>query len=143
MRIILAVTIAALAAAATGCSTAPPPAPENVTPVSPTDEGRLDSIALIDRAVNTGLLDYSTGILYKVYVMFDSASVPPEYQSDVPAKCGTPLIMEVQRNWQRILPEHRSEIEIYIAPIGEIDDTDTELDDVTPDRLEHERNRLD
>jgi hypothetical protein len=31
----------------------------------------------------------------------------------------------------------------YIQPESELDEHDTGLDDVTPDRLEHERNRLD
>jgi hypothetical protein len=142
MRILHAVVLAVLAAAVFGCSADHPP-PEGITKSYPTDERPLDSVELIERAVNTGLLDYSTGLLYKVYAIFDPASLPPEYESDVPIKCGTPMIMEVQRNWHRILPEHRSEIEMYVTPLTESDASDTELDDVTPDRLEHERNRLD
>ena len=151
MRVVHAVMFAALAATVFGCSADRPQGDEATTAYAadeatrayPTDERPLDSIALIERAVSEGLLDYSTGLLYKVYAMFDSASLPPEYESDVPVKCGTPLIIEVQRNWNRILPEPRAEIGIYITPLTAPGESGTELDDVTPERLEYERNRLD
>jgi hypothetical protein len=108
----------------------------------PSDEVPLDSIALIDEAVTAGDIDYTTGLLYKVYAMFDPMSLPPEFESDVPAKCGTPLILEVQRSWSRFTPEQRAEIEIYIQPIADPGDgTDTDLDDVTRDLLDEERER--
>jgi hypothetical protein len=107
-----------------------------------TEAEKLDSLSLINLAVAAGRIDYSTGILYKVYVMYDPMSVPAEYRSDVPAKCGTPLILEVQRNWDRLTPEHRAEIAQYIEPLHEESDSDTQLDDVTPDRLNHERDSL-
>jgi hypothetical protein len=103
-------------------------------------ERPLDSIALIDEAVAAGDIDYTTGLLYKVYAMFDPLSLPPEFASDVPAKCGTPLVLEVQRNWHRFTPQERAEIEIYIRPItdpGEAAGTD--LDDVTRDLIDQER----
>jgi hypothetical protein len=109
----------------------------------PTDEVPQSSIALIDAAQTSGQLDYSTALLYKVYVMFDPDSLPPEYRSDVPSKCGTPVILEVQRNWHLLAPEDRLEISQYIQPIGEPGDTGTGLDDVTPDRLDRERDDLD
>ena len=151
MRAVCGVLLAVLAACAFGCSAHKQPQDETTTPVAveeptataPLGDRPLDSVTLIERDVSAGLIDYSTGILYKVYAMFDPMNLPAEYESDVPIKCGTPLIMEVQRNWHRILPEHRSEIETYITPIAEPGEPDTELDDVTPDRLEHERNRLD
>jgi hypothetical protein len=129
---------------AAGCAP-PPPTGEVVAPTvaSPTAERPADSITLIDRAVSAGRLDYSTGVLYKVYVMFEPESVPPEYGSDVPSKCGTPLVQEVQRNWNMLTAEHRSEISQYIQPVTEVDRTDTQLDDVSPDRLEGEREKLD
>jgi hypothetical protein len=108
----------------------------------PTDEVPLSSMALIDAAQSSGMLDHSTALLYKVYVMFDPDSLPPEYRSDVPSKCGTPVILEVQRNWHLLAPEDRLEISQYIQPIGEPGDTDTGLDDVTPDRLDRERESL-
>jgi hypothetical protein len=107
-----------------------------------TDEVPTSSIALIEAARSAGALDYSTALLYKVYVMFDPESLPPEFRSDVPSKCGTPVILEVQRNWHLIAPEDRLEIAQYIQPIGEPGDADTGLDDVTPDRLDRERDGL-
>jgi hypothetical protein len=106
-------------------------------------ERAMSSVELIDAAVMSGALEYSTGMLYKVYVMFEPESLPPEFASDVPAKCGTPLISEVQRNWNLLSPDDRAEISRYIQPLGRPDETGTQLDDVSPDRLEHEREKLD
>jgi len=109
---------------------------------SDSDEPSLSSLSLIDIAMNEGRIDYSTGMLYKTFSLFDPMSLPPEYESSVPSKGGTAVILEVQRNWNRLAPDDRAEIGLYIEPIGQQDD-ETSLDDVTPDRLEHERTRLD
>nr|CAI78473.1 hypothetical protein [uncultured Latescibacterota bacterium] len=142
-----AVTVVALAAAllvVTGCSCpVPEPAGDETVMTYPTDELPMSSMALIDAAVRSGSLEYSTGLLYKVYVMFEPGSLPPEFASEVPSKCGTPLISEVQRNWNLISQDDRAEISRYIEPIGVPGDSDTQLDDVTPDRLENEREKLD
>lgn len=103
----------------------------------------MSSLALINDAMTEGRLDYSTGLLYKVYAMFEPESLPPEFQSDVPSKCGTPIILEVQRNWNMLTPSDRAEISRYVQPIGEPGDTGTQLDDVTKDSLDDERRSLD
>jgi hypothetical protein len=127
-----------------GCAT-PPPAGSVTAGADATPLGQRpdDSLTLIDNAVSVGRLDYSTGLLYKVYVMFDPESLPAEYRSDVPSKCGTPLIQEVQRNWNVLTVEHRSEISQYIQPVTAVDRTDTQLDEVSRDRLDGEREKLD
>jgi hypothetical protein len=129
---------------ASGCA-GPPPGDEPAADRSllPTADRPLDSVALIDNAVGAGRLDYSTGLLYKIYVMFEPASLPQEYQSEVPAKCGTPLIQEVQRSWNLLTTEQRTEISQYVQPVGETDKTNTQLDDVSPDRMDGERDKLD
>ena len=73
----------------------------------------MSSLELINAAVTAGALEYSTGMLYKVYVMFEPESLPPEFASDVPSKCGTPMISEVQRNWNLLSPDDRAEISRY------------------------------
>lgn len=141
----VAVLWLSLALVSAGCATTEPQ-PDSAAgevPSYPTDEIPQSSIALIEAAQSAGALDYSTALLYKVYVMFDPESLPPEFRSDVPSKCGTPVILEVQRNWHLIAPEDRLEISQYIQPIGQPDGTDTGLDDVTPDRLDRERDGLD
>jgi hypothetical protein len=141
----LVVTALAAALAGGGCastSTEPVVRSEGDAISYPTDERPLSSIALIEAARTSGVLDYSTALLYKVYVMFDPESLPPEYRSDVPSKCGTPVILEVQRNWHMLAPDDRLEISQYIQPLVEPGDTETGLDDVTPDRLDHERHGL-
>jgi hypothetical protein len=110
---------------------------------SPTGERPLDSLALINQAVAGGRIDYGTGLLYKVYVMFEPESVPPEFTSQVPSKCGTPLIEEVQRNWNRLTPEQRTEIQVYIQPVKDPREPDTELDDLRRDRLGHDQEKID
>ncbi len=107
------------------------------------EDTRLDSIGLIDLAVKAGRLDYSTGMLYKVYAVYDPMSLPSEYSSDVPLRGASSLVAEVQRNWNRLTPEHQAEIQAYIQPTSDQGRNDTGLDDVTPDRLDHERNRID
>lgn len=135
--------LAALLALAGCAPTVPDAEPDGTSRTYPTDERPMSSIALIESAAASGALDYSTALLYKVYVMFDPDSLPPEYASDVPSKCGTPIIDEVRRSWNMLSAEDRAEISQYIQPLGEPRDNETQLDDVTPDRLEDERNRLD
>ncbi len=136
------VPVLLVAALALGCASETPP-PEEGTAGSTAgyeiDESRLDSIALINLAMSAGAIDYSTGTLYKVCAVYGPMSLPPEYESDAFGKSGTSLIMEVQRNWNRLTPEHREEISQYIEPIGQGDTSDTQLDDVTPDRLDDAR----
>jgi hypothetical protein len=125
-----------------GCVSGQPPAADPAEGY-PTDERPMDSIALIDRDMHTGQLDYSTGMLFKVYALYEPLSLPSEYRSDVAPTAGSSVVSEVQRNWPRLTSEHQAEIESYIEPPTGLDGSDTELDDVTPDRLDHERNRLD
>lgn len=126
-----------------GCS-GPVPEADTVSDGSyATDERPMSSLELVEAAVRAGALEYSTGMLYKVYVMFEPESLPPEFASDVPSKCGTPLISEVQRNWNLLSPDDRAEISRYVEPIGMPGETDNQLDDVTPDRLDHEREKFD
>lgn len=139
------VPVLLIAALALGCASETPPTEEGTaggTGGYEIDESQLDSIALVDLAMSSGDIDYSTGMLYKVYAVYDPMSLPPEYASDALGKSGTQVIMEVQRNWNRLVPEHREEISQYIEPIGEGDTSGTQMDDVTPDRLDDARDSL-
>jgi len=137
------IVLAALVAAAVLAGCAPlEPAPDGLEAPYPTDERPLDSIALINQAFAAGDIDYTTSLLYKVYAAYEPMSLPPEFESDLPAKCGTPLVLEVQRNWNRFTPEEQAQIGVYIQPITDPDDpVDTDLDDVTRDHLDQERER--
>ncbi len=131
----------------TGC--APPAGIEHPPGVQTAGHGppgelaEFDTYSLISLAVAEGEIGYSTGLLYKVYAMYEPLSLPPEYRSEIPGKCGTPLIDEVQRNWGRLTPADKTEISQYIKPIGERDSDNTQLDDVTPNQLERERTAID
>jgi hypothetical protein len=141
MKTILVLATMAAATILAGCAATAPPRGE-LTFAFAGDGGELDSIALIDQAFAAGNIDYTTSLLYKVYAMFDPTSLPVEFESDVPARCGTPLIQEVQRNWHRFTPEEQAEIGVYIQPIRNPDEPiDTDLDDVTKDHLDSERER--
>ena len=147
MRLIVLSVLIICAGVSTGCapSTVAESAPDVPTTASgPTGEqAEFDTYSLISFAFAEGRIDYSTSLLYKVYAMFDPLSLPSEYRSEVPGKCGTPLISEVQRNWARLNPADQAEISQYIEPIGEIGSDATQLDDVTPDRLDRERTAID
>ncbi len=144
MRLILLSVFIMCAVVVAGCA---PSTVAESTPDVPTTEsgsaGEFDTFSLISFAFAEGRIDYSTSLLYKVYAMFDPLSLPSEYKSEVLGKCGTPLIIEVQRNWGRLTSADKAEISQYIEPIGERDSDETQLDDVTPDRLDHERTAID
>ena len=106
-------------------------------------ESESDTFSLIAHAVAEGRIDYSTGVLYRVYAQYDPMSLPDEFRSDTVGMMGAPIISEIERNWYRILPEHRAEISQYIEPLLDLDDSKTQLDSVTPERLDQERNRID
>lgn len=134
-----------LAAASAGCG---PPGVEGGVPSGEgyeVREGPKHSLALIDDAVRSGQIDYSTGLLYKVYAVFDPMSLPPEYKSAVPFGSGSHVVSEVERNWHRLTPDHRAEISQYIPPVGDERDagTDTDLDDIPRPRDDHDRQSID
>lgn len=140
---IAAISLAALLAFS-GCScSVPAPAVDETAVTYSTDERPMSSLELVEAAMRSGALEYSTGLLYKTYVMFEPDSLPPEFASDVPSKCGTPVISEVQRNWNMLSPDDAAEIARYIEPIGMPGESDTQMDDVTPDRLDNEREKID
>lgn len=108
-------------------------------------DGPKNSLALIDEAIRTGQIDYSTGLLYKVYAVFDEMSLPEEYRSDLPIGSGSLVVSEVQRNWHRLSPDDRAEISQYVPPVGDDRDAgdDTDLDDVPRPRNDHDRHSID
>ncbi len=71
------------------------------------------SAALIEESYERGEIDYETALLYKVYSLFDPEKLPAEYQSDTSIPCGTPILLEVKRNWDRLSPEVKSALSVY------------------------------
>ena len=74
---------------ASGCSCPVPdtePVSDETRVTYSTDERPMSSLELVETAVRSGALEYSTGLLYKVYAMFDANSLPPEYERAVPSK---------------------------------------------------------
>jgi len=76
----------------------------------------LPSVVLIEQAYRNGKIDYDTAIQYKVSSIFDPRALPAEYQSTTPAKCATPILLEVNANWETLKHETRDNLSAY--PVG-------------------------
>jgi len=72
-------------------------------------ETRQTSIQLINRAYEQEAIDYDTRALYLTYSIYKPEALPPEYQSNVPMKDATPIILEIQRNWDKVSPATQEE----------------------------------
>ena len=79
------------------------------------------SVQLINRAYEQEAIDYDTRALYLTYSIYEPEALPPEYQSNVPIKSATPIILEIQRNWDRLSPATQEEISQYIQPLEKRD----------------------
>jgi len=60
------------------------------------------SFALIEQAYGKGQISLDQRTLYLAYALFDPAKVPEEYRSPFPEKCGTWILDEIQRNWEKL-----------------------------------------
>ena len=81
------------------------------------DSVQLNSVELINRAYEQKAIDYDTRALYLTYSIYEPEALPPEYQSNVPIKSATPIILEIQRNWDRLSPVTQERISQYIQPL--------------------------
>jgi len=75
------------------------------------------SVELINKAYEQDTIDFDTRALYLTYSIYEPEALPPEYQSNVPMKSATPIILEIQRNWDRLSPETQERISQYIQPL--------------------------
>ena len=94
--------------------------------VSRSDDGEettLTCVELINIAYEQNIIDYDMRALYLTYSIFNLEALPPEYQSDVPMKDATPIILEIQRNWDRLSPATQEKISQYIQPLENGDPT--------------------
>ena len=73
------------------------------------------SVVLIEEAYQKGRISYETGILYKVYSVFDPQKLPAGYQSSTPGKCATPILREVMRRWSTLSSRVKMELAAYPA----------------------------
>jgi len=60
------------------------------------------TFALIEQAYGKGQISLDQRTLYLAYALFDPAKVPEEYRSPFPEKCGTWILDEIWRNWERL-----------------------------------------
>ncbi len=74
------------------------------------------TVQLINRAYEQNIIDFDTRALYLTYSIYNPEALPPEYQSNVPMKDATPIILEIQRNWDKLSPATQEEISQYIQP---------------------------
>ena len=78
---------------------------------------QLTSVELINRDYEQKAIDYDTRALYLTYSIYKPEALPPEYQSNAPIKSATPIILEIQRNWDRLSPATQDKISQYIQPL--------------------------
>lgn len=80
-------------------------------------ETKQTSVQLINRAYEQNFIGFDTRALYLTYSIYEPGALPPEYQSNVPMKDATPIILEIQRNWDKLSPATQEEISQYIQPL--------------------------
>ena len=92
------------------------PGPEETATI-PAHVEEKSSVELIKAAYERSEISYDEQMLYLVYSVFEPGLLPIEYQSYVPHKDATPIILEVQRNWDRLSPDTRDRISPYVQPL--------------------------
>lgn len=75
------------------------------------------SLELINQAYENNEIDYDTRSLYLTYSIYNQEALPKEYQSDVTIKDATPIILDIQRNWDLLKPSTQEIISLYIQPV--------------------------
>lgn len=63
-----------------------------------TVQRKEDSIHLLQRAYESGEIDYRTALNYKLYAIFNKKKLPKGYQSATPVKSATPVLLEAKEN---------------------------------------------
>ena len=129
LLLMVAIAVVAAACASTpGRKEATPSLPDTATPspentripeptATPVHVGKKSSVELIKAAYERDEISYDEQMLYLVYSVFEPELLPLEYQSAVPHKDATPIILEVKRNWDRLSPDTRDKISAYIQPL--------------------------
>jgi len=57
-----------------------------------------DSVMLLQKAYERGEISYQTALNYKLYAVFSRNKLPKAYQSDIPVKSATSIILEAKQN---------------------------------------------
>jgi len=65
-----------------------------------------DSVKLLQKAYKRGEIDYQTALNYKLYAIFNKKKLPKAYQSHVPIKSATPIILEAKQNRHLLFKEN-------------------------------------
>jgi len=66
-----------------------------------------NSVKLIQKALESGEIDYRTALNYKLYAIFNRNRLPGIYQSDSPIKSATPVILDAKDNQHLLFQENR------------------------------------
>ena len=75
------------------------------------------SLELINQAYEDNDIDYDMRALYLTYSIYNWEALPEKYRSEIPMKDATPIILEIQRNWDLLKPATQEIISQYIQPI--------------------------
>lgn len=74
---------------------------------------RLSSLEKIQKAYDTGKIDYEDYLLLKYYAIFKPEKLPNEYKqtmSVTPTKSATPLILKIRENWNKLSPRIQEQL---------------------------------
>lgn len=91
---------------------------------------QADQHQLLADAYEAGELDREQYYMYQLQSIFEPEKLPPQFALDVtePAKCATPILLEIRRQWDTFSEEFRSRaLSFAIRP-------NTEFHYVSPDR---------
>lgn len=66
--------------------------------ITPPSFAGEDSVMLLQKAYERGELSYQTALNYKLYAVFSNNKLPRAYQSDMPVKSATSIILEAKQN---------------------------------------------
>ena len=70
----------------------------------------LSTIELINKAK----ISDETKLLYKIYTIYSFDKLPKKFRSDVPIKCGTPILKEIKEDLKRIKIRNKSKFPEFI-----------------------------
>jgi len=71
---------------------------------------------------DAGKITFDEYILYKTWAVFSPSKLPSEYQISIEESkyevCGTPIILEIQQNWNKLSPDTQTQLEwVWDRPV--------------------------
>jgi hypothetical protein len=77
------------------------------------EQRQVSTPSLVEQAYVKGEISIDQRVLYHTYAIFEPVKVPEQYRSPFPEKCGTWILDEILRNWEKLTPETKHILETY------------------------------